>query len=293
MKLKDAFNNFIDYLKIERGLSENTLAAYTQDFELFYKNLSAEVSSLHEINSEVILSFLGSLKDNNYASASIARILISLKCFFKFCAKEKYILVDPAHYFESPKLEILLPPVLTNHEIDALFAQPDIETEIGARDRAIFEIMYGCGLRVSEVCQLKINDVDDQFVRVFGKGKKERLIPIGKEAIKSVDHYLQNFRDKYKSAENALLLSLKGKPIDRFTVWMRIKLYLKKAGIIKNISPHSLRHSFATHLLDNGADIRIIQELLGHADISSTQRYTRVSQTQMQQAFHKFHNRNE
>lgn len=195
-------------------------------------------------------------------------------------------------YLESPKIWQLIPEVLSVEEMERLLAQPDPETNVGSRDRAILEMLYGSGLRVSEVCGLKIHDVDDKFVKVFGKGSKERVVPVGAKAIEAVDHYLARFRDQTDSSrQQALFVNQRGKPIDRIFVWKMIKRYANEAGIVKNISPHTLRHSFATHLLDNGADLRVIQEMLGHASISSTDRYTHISKSRLHEAFGKFHSR--
>jgi integrase/recombinase XerD len=285
--------SYLEYISGEKGLSNHTISAYRNDLLLFQSFLSENGGgSLLNVNSNQILSFLTFLKNKKYAAASIARLLVVLKGFYRFAFKERRIETDPSYYFEGQKFEQLLPTFLNNSEIDALLNQPDTSTFLGSRDKAIFEILYGSGLRVSEVCRLTIYDVDDTYVKVLGKGSKERVVPIGRKALESIDHYLTHHRCKFNSESlKFLFLSRFGKPIDRFSVWRRIKYYAKKAGIIKSISPHSLRHSFATHLLDNGADLRIIQEMLGHVDISTTQRYTQVSQNKIQESFHAFHPR--
>ena len=193
---------------------------------------------------------------------------------------------------DTPKLWQTIPTILSVDEIQAILAQPDINHPIGQRDLAILELLYSSGLRVSELCDLSIYSVDDQYVRVFGKGRKERLVPLGKKALKAVDNYLIHVRDLYDSKEEQhLFLTNRGKPLDRIAVWKMVKKYTSKANITKVISPHTFRHSFATHLLDNGADLRIIQEMLGHANISSTDRYTHVSSAQLQNAFQRCHHR--
>lgn len=193
---------------------------------------------------------------------------------------------------DTPKLWQLLPDILSTEELEKLFLQPDLETKRGIRDRAVLELLYATGMRVSEACNLEIYDVNDDVVRVLGKGSKERIVPISKRACEAVDRYLTQVRDHFDSeTEKKLFLSMKGKPLDRIAVWKMIKAYAKKAGIAKNIFPHALRHSFASHLLDGGADLRIIQEMLGHANIASTDRYTHVSLTQIQKTFSTHHPR--
>ncbi len=182
---------------------------------------------------------------------------------------------------------------MSSHEVDRLLAAPDENTPEGLRDKAILEVLYACGLRVSEACSLKIYDVDDNFIKVCGKGGKERTVPIGRAALKAVDKYLSRCRvDTGGEGDHQFFVTSRGKPIDRIFVWKMIKKYALQANISKNISPHTLRHSFATHLLDNGADLRVIQELLGHASISSTDRYTHVSRKHLITSFEKFHPRN-
>lgn len=182
----------------------------------------------------------------------------------------------------------LVPEVMSVEEVDKLLAQPSQEDAAGARDKAVLELLYATGMRVSELCSLKLHDLSDTFVKVRGKGKKERLIPVGKKAIAAVDHYLLHFRGE---KGDALFLGPRGKPLDRVTVWARVKFYAKKGGILKEISPHTLRHSFASHLLENGADLRLIQDMLGHEDIGTTDRYTHVTGSRLKSAFKAFHPR--
>lgn len=240
------------------------------------------------MDAEQIFRFVASLKEKNYASSSICRILIAIKVFFRFLKKEEMIHIDLERYFETPKLWQLVPEVLSMEEIDALLSQPKTDSFVGARDQAILELLYATGMRVSELCQLKIADLSDTFVKVRGKGKKERIIPVGKKAIAAIDHYLIHFR---KEENPFLFLSTRKKTIDRITVWNRVKIYAKSAGIRKSISPHTLRHSFATHLLENGADLRLIQEMLGHEDINTTDRYTHLTGGRVKTAFKTFHPR--
>ncbi len=288
-------DEFISYLASEKGASHHTIEAYARDTAGFANHLKqVGVATFCEVKRDHIVRYLSHLKEREYASASICRALIAIKVLFRFLKREGYLKVNITLTLDSPKLWQLIPEVLTGAEIERLLVQPCTSTEQGARDRAILEVLYGCGLRVSELCGLNIYDVNDQYVKVMGKGRKERVVPIGRKAIEAIDYYLGQFRDRWDSEkEKALFVNSVGKRIDRMTVWERVKAYAKAAGISKNISPHTLRHSFATHLLDNGAELRVIQEMLGHASIASTDRYTHVSQQRLQDAFHSFHPRQE
>lgn len=289
--MDEQIRDFLSYIASEKGVTTNTVEAYGRDVSKFARFLqSIEVVSVEAITQEHCIKFLSYLQGKGYAAASICRALIAIKVFFRFLKREGAIEVNIMHYFETPKLWQLIPDVLSIEEIERLLAQPDTETLIGSRDKAILEVLYASGLRVSEICTLGIYDIDDHFLKVMGKGRKERMVPVGRQALAAVDHYLTNYRTAYDSEHNhTLFLSKKGQPIDRTAVWKMIKQYGKQAGITKNISPHTLRHSFATHLLDNGADLRVIQEMLGHASISSTDRYTHISRSHLQKAFDACH----
>lgn len=291
--MDELVEDFIVYIGTEKGLSKNTVEAYRRDVYYFITFLSnSGICEITEVKQEQIISHLAALKNRGYATASLSRALIAIKVFFRFLKRERIVDHNVAFYLESPKLWQLIPDILSSEEIERLIALPDDQTFLGARDKAIMEILYGSGLRVSEACGLKIYDVGDEFVKVFGKGGKERLVPIGREAVKAIDHYLMFFRCQYESEElRHLFLTKNGRPIDRITVWKMIKEYARQAGIVKTVSPHTLRHSFATHLLDNGADLRVIQEMMGHATISSTDRYMHVSKAHIQKAFDAFHPR--
>lgn len=291
MEIKAALSEFLDYLRSEKGLSPNTLEAYGRDVSSFGAFLQSEGKlSFREATSDSIYAFLSQLKEREYASSSISRMLIAIKVFFRFLKKENAIPQDVARNFETPKIWQLIPDVLSKEEVEELLAQPKTQDAAGARDKAMLELLYATGMRVSELCSLRISDLSDAFVKVYGKGRKERLVPVGKAALDAIDHYLLHFRGKAESLE-PLFLSRKGKPISRVWVWSRIKAYAKAAGIHKAVSPHTLRHSFATHLLENGADLRLIQELLGHEDISTTDRYTHVAGSRLKKAFKAFHPR--
>lgn len=279
-------SDFLSYLASEKGLAKNTLEAYRRDIALFSRSLK---QPLDKTVQEDIIDFLAALKSQDYAASSIYRALIAIKVFFRFLKREKVIPSDPTVHLDSPKIWQLIPQVLTCAEVDRLLSIPDPSCCMGARDAAVLKVMYASGLRVSEVCGLNIHDIDEVSVRVKGKGGKERIVPIAEIAINAVDNYLR-FRGE-EEAGGALFLSEKGKRINRLTVWKRVKFYAQKAEITKDISPHTLRHSFATHLLENGADLRIIQEMLGHASIATTDRYTHISQKHLHTAFESFHPR--
>jgi integrase/recombinase XerD len=286
-------DDFLIYIASEKGLSHNTIEAYSHDTRKFIAFVKEQhINSFIEITQEHLLSFLKTLKGKNFKSSTICRNLIACKVLFKFLKREGVITNDPTCYLDTPKLWQTLPDVLSIKEIELMLSYCDAETEDGCRDLSIIELLYSSGLRVSELCNLSISDVDDEFVKVMGKGRKERVVPLGKKAIDAIDHYLIHFGDqKTENRHEKLFVKSGAKPIDRITVWKIIKKYAKKAGILKNVSPHTLRHSFATHLLDNGADLRVIQEMLGHASIGTTDRYTHVSRTRLQESFDTFHPR--
>ncbi|MBS0634633.1 MAG: site-specific tyrosine recombinase XerD [Verrucomicrobia bacterium] len=282
-------DQFLLYLRAERGLSPNTLEAYGRDITNF---LSFYTKPLTQLVKEDVINFLAMLQSQEYASSSVARALIALKVFFRFLKREGLHAEDVGQLLDTPKLWQMLPDVLSSSEVELLLNQPDCATNQGIRDKAILELLYATGIRVSELCNLSIYDVDDDQVRVFGKGSKERIVPISARAVAAIDSYLAKVRDLHANEEEKrLFLSLKGKPIDRTSVWKLIKAYAKKANITKNIFPHMMRHSFASHLLDGGADLRIIQEMLGHANISSTDRYTHVSLSKVHERFKSMHPR--
>lgn len=282
---REAVDAYLLYIGSERGFSSHTVAAYQGDLSRFVKGL--EVKSMEEVRRHHITAAMAAMQREGYASSSIMRLLMAVKGFFRFLKREGWVEENCAFYVEGPALWQLIPEVLTVDEMERLLALPDRSTFVGARDLAVMELMYASGLRVSEVCGLAVCDIDDTFVRVFGKGGKERVVPVGGRAIAAVDHYLTTFRQEGE----ALFVTSRGKPLDRVTVWARVKQYAKLAGISRPVSPHTFRHSFATHLLDNGADLRVIQEMLGHASIATTDRYTHVSQRQLQEAFQKYHPR--
>jgi integrase/recombinase XerD len=290
--MKAQIDDFLAYIASEKGLAQHTIQAYGHDIALFSAFLqNAGVQSFAAVDLAHLMAFLEALKNQGYASATICRRLIALKVLFRFLAREGGVEGNCAAALQTPKLWQLLPEVLSYNEVERLLKQPDLHTAEGARDRAILETLYSSGLRVSELCGLNLLSVDDTMVRVLGKGSKERIVPLGELAAQAIDHYLLHHRQQAGAEEEALFVTRQGKRIDRVFVWKMIKTQAKHAGIEKNISPHTLRHSFATHLLDNGADLRVIQEMLGHASINSTERYTHVSRSRLQEAFQRFHPR--
>lgn len=284
--------DFLSYIASEKGLSRNSVEAYGRDVSSFVEFLqSIEIQEFKAVQQSHIVSFLSYLRQQEYASSSSCRALIAIKVLFRFLKREGLADGTATKFLESPKLWQLIPEVLSTHEIENLFAMPDIKTAVGIRDIAILEVLYASGLRVSELCHLLIRDVDDTYVRVLGKGGKERLVPIGTKAIEAIDRYLAKVRFRWEGDKLPLFLSQSGKPLDRIVIWRMVKEYATQAAIIKNVSPHTLRHSFATHLLDNGADLRVIQDMLGHSSIASTDRYTHVSKSDLKERFFAHHPR--
>lgn len=284
MQWEAYINDFLSYIGAEKGLSINTIEAYDKDIRRFCGTAKSEVVE------EDIVSHLALLKKEGFASSSIYRNLMALRVFFRFLRREGYLEKDPTELLDSPKMWQLIPEVLSGEEIKALLMAPSHEDEEGMRDKAILETFYATGIRVSELCALNVHDVGENTVRVIGKGGKERIVPIGEEALSAIDAYLAKWRND-KGEKRPLFLSKRGKRMNRTKVWERVKFYAKQAHIEKEISPHTLRHSFATHLLDHGADLRVIQEMLGHADIGTTERYTHLSKKRLFEAFDTFHPR--
>lgn len=293
MSATEEITDFISYIASEKGLALNTIEAYKRDCDAFAAFLKVKgMFSFTEASQIHIVDFLSGMQHGEYATASICRAMIAVKVLYRFLLREGHVKANIAQCLESPKMWQLIPEVLTAEEVESLLKAPDTTVMDGARNKAILEVLYASGLRVSELCSLDIYSIDERSLKVMGKGSKERVVPIGEEALAAVDHYLLHFRSNFESEkEKALFVTKNGRRMDRIAVWKMIKKYAKDAGIGKNISPHTMRHSFATHLLDNGADLRIIQEMLGHASISSTDRYTHVSRSHLQEAFAAFHPR--
>lgn len=290
--------DYLNYLSVEKGLCENTILSYQKDIEQFNKYLANTKSqSYQDIKTNNITNFLAYLKKKNILSSSIARKLVAIKGIFKFLIMENIITNNPTETIESPKISTKLPRYLTHSEVEKLLSQPDLKTVIGIRDKAMLETLYATGIRVSELISIDIRNVnlDVGFVKVLGKGAKERIIPIGKIAIRYLKEYIREPRIiliKSKSCPtNILFITMRGKIFTRQGFWKIIKYYAQKARLSKDISPHILRHSFATHLLANDADLRVVQELLGHADISTTQIYTHINKERMKEIHKRYHPR--
>lgn len=296
MAINNILMDYLHYLKVERGLSENTINSYGIDLKLFLEYLREnEIPSFKQVNKEVIVNYMQSEKNNNKANSSILRSVSSLRKFFQYLAQKKIIEKDPMLLIDTPKKKQHLPQVLTKEEVEKLLRSPNTGQVLGLRDRAMLELMYATGLRISEIINLKLEDLHLTMgtLQTLGKGHKERIVPVGDEAIKWVNRYLEEARPKLlkQKRSNYLFLNFHGNNLTRQGVWKNLKAEVRKAGIQKNITPHTLRHSFATHILENGADLRIVQELLGHADISTTQIYTHLSNKQLADIYNRAHPR--
>ena len=289
---------FKGYIAIERGLSSNTSEAYQSDLEDFAEFLcSSGITRYEDIEREDIEDYLFHCKERGFEASTMARRLVCLKVFFGYLYQDKIIPMNIMEVMDAPKIWRTLPDSLTSAEIERMLAiyPVNAQDQLSIRNRAILEIMYACGLRVSEAVNLTTSAInrEDCVVRIRGKGSKERLVPIGHHAMLAVERYLTKVRPLHKKSEetSALFLSYRGKPLDRERIWMIVQDTARLAGITKEIHPHTFRHSFATHLLENGADLRMIQEMLGHADISTTQIYTHVDSRKLLSIHKKFHPR--
>jgi integrase/recombinase XerD len=287
---------YLSLLKLERNLSDNTIKSYETDIINLFKYLQEEnILDLNLVTHMHFVSFFKLLKEIGLSNTSVARYYSSIKGFFSFLFLANYITSNPVEKISPPKLSRKLPPVLTIKEIDKIFSKPDESTKFGIRDRAILEVLYACGLRVSELINLKTSDLsfENEAVRVLGKGSKERIVPIGSSAIEKTKEYLLNSRpllDKGKSL-NYLFLNIRGTKLSRMGLWTIIKKYIREAEVFKEVHPHTFRHSFATHLLEGGADLRAVQEMLGHSDISTTQIYTHIDRDFIKQEHKLYHPR--
>lgn len=286
---------FLTSLRVEKGLSDNTVQAYRRDICKFGEFVGARKIGLRDVQRGDVVDFLASLYHRGLDSRSVARNLVTIRNFFRFALLEGYVTDDPAATIESPRFRKSLPEFLSVDEVDRLLAQPDLNAVVGLRDRAMIELMYSCGLRVSELCGLRLADLhaEEGCLRCIGKGNKERLVPVGRQALAMVRRYLQASRPKLlgESTSPHLFLNNAGRQITRLTYWKALGDYGRKAGLRKTLTPHMLRHSFATHLLDRGADLRSVQMMLGHADISTTQIYTHVVEERLKQVYKAHHPR--
>ena len=289
--------DFVSYLKIEKGLAENSILAYQNDVDKL-KNFSSGIGkTADQLNYEDLKQFLSTLFDLGLSARSQARIISGIKQFYGFLLLENLVKVDPSELLEQPKLGRKLPEVLTIEEIDALLAAIDLSKNEGHRNRAMLETLYSCGLRVSELVGLRFSDLffEEGFIRVIGKGNKERLVPVSPQVQKEIDIYQQHIRNHLtiqKGSENIVFLNRRGAQLTRVMVFTIIKNLADAIGLKKNISPHTFRHSFATHLIEGGANLRAIQEMLGHESITTTEIYTHLDQRFLRDAILSFHPRN-
>jgi len=290
MQVKEYLNSFISYISVEKGLSKNTSIAYKRDLESYFEYLKKNFLNLLDIAEEQIMDYLWERKLLKKSAATIFREQEAIKGFYKFLFTEGHISQNPASQLKSPKLEKYLPDTLTIEETEKLLLSVDLTKQKGIRDKAILETLYATGMRVSELTELKISDVnlDVGFIKCFGKGSKERIVPIGKKAIESIKNYLII---RKKTDADFLFLNPSGEKISRISIWKIIKKNAQIAEITKEISPHTLRHSFASHIMERGADLRTIQEMLGHSSISTTQIYTHVDKKFLKKQHQKFHPR--
>ncbi len=288
---------FLEYLTVELGLSANTRQAYERDLRLFCKTLGFKNSdALVNVSREQITGYMTQLKEKGLAAATIARKLAAIKAFYRFMTAEGYMDANPAEVVEAGTKGIKLPRVLSEDEVVRLLNQPDITTAEGFRDRTMLEVLYATGMRVSELISLTLERVDlnMKYIIAFGKGSKERIVPLGSVAAEFLQQYLEKVRPKLTHAgrnTNIVFLAFGGHELTRQRFWQIIRAYGRKANINKALTPHILRHSFATHLLDNGADLRSVQELLGHSDISTTQIYTHLTNKRLRDIYAKAHPR--
>ncbi len=286
-------DEYLEYLISIKRLSENSIKAYLSDIKDFVNFVRKKGLTLVQLDENIIFFYLLFLKNKGLSVRSMARRISSLKGFFDFLVKIDKLNKSPAEFIDSPKLPKVLPTVLSIREMEALLLQPDCGDKFGFRDRTILELMYAAGLRVSEVIALTPLNFDSYtgFLRIMGKGSKERIVPIHLEAQKFLEEFISEWRPKFNPKSDRLFLNKFGKPLSRQSVWKMIKFYAKKAGINKVISPHTIRHSFATHLLEGGADLRTVQILLGHSDISATEIYTHVQTNRLLEVHKKYHPR--
>jgi integrase/recombinase XerD len=291
-----AIRSFLSYLRVEKALSQNTIDAYRRDLEKFSAFATERgLEKAPQVKRADVVDFLASLYLRKLDARSVARHLVSLRQFFRFLLSEELIPEDPVVTVESPKFRKSLPQFLSVEEVDRLLAQPDVSSALGLRDKAMIELLYSAGLRVSELCNLAVDDlhVDAGSLRCIGKGNKERLVPVGKRALAVLQLYIKKARPEILGEHTSkyLFIIRKGNKLDRIAFWKNLALYGRKAGLRKALTPHMLRHSFATHLLDRGADLRSVQMMLGHSDISTTQIYTHVVEERLKQVYKAHHPR--
>jgi len=296
--MKEYLKLFLHYLSVEKGLARNSLDAYERDLTAFIQYLSDKqaLTAIDQIDRVHIVHYLMQLRQAGKASSTVARTMTAIRGWFKFLVQDQLLRDNPALYMDSPKTDKKLPKVMSLEEVERLLDAPRTAEPTGVRDKAMLELLYAAGIRVSELVSLDVDDLNlgMGFVRCFGKGLKERIIPLGRMALEWLDRYIQTARMSLLGdhrGEQALFLNRNGGRLTRQGFWKIIKQYGRHAQIDKDITPHTLRHSFATHLLENGADLRAVQEMLGHADISTTQIYTHVTKVRMKEVYNQTHPR--
>jgi integrase/recombinase XerD len=296
MELSATISSFMTHVKVEKGLSSNTVEAYQRDLLKFADFAKKRKLSLEAIRRDDLVDFLTGLYRQKLESKTVARHLVTLRNFFRFAQMQEVIPEDPSLHLESPKIRRSLPGYLRLEEVERLLLQPDARTPLGQRDKAMLEVLYSTGLRVSELIGLRVSDLDTSVgcVRCIGKGDKERIVPVGKKALSMVEKYLRDARPKLLgkvTGTAALFLNRRGRQLTRVGVWKILSQYGRRAGLRVALTPHMLRHSFATHLLERGADLRSVQLMLGHSDISTTQIYTHVVEERLKQIYKAHHPR--
>lgn len=295
--MNQLLKEFISILRYEKNLSDNTTTSYENDLKKFISFLEiSNINDFDEVDSKLLSEYFVYVKNENISSATTARYMTSIKKFFEFLEENKYIKKNPTITLSKVKITRKLPEVLSFDEIEKILNSPNIEEISGLRDKAILELLYSSGLRVSELINLKLNDIffDEEIIRVIGKGSKERIVPIGSSAIKWIKEYIihsRPFLENKMKSQNILFLNKRGTKLSRMFIWQIVYDYTRKAGIDKEVHPHIFRHSFATHLLEGGADLRSVQEMLGHSDISTTQIYTHVDKNYIKQVHREHHPR--
>jgi integrase/recombinase XerD len=299
MEMTAAISLFLTHVKVEKGLSINTVAAYRRDLAKFNVFVQKHKRTLDTVNRDDLVDFLAGMYREKLESRTVARHLVTLRNFFRFAQIQELITADPSLNLESPKIRRSLPGYLKLEEVDRLLAQPDAKTALGLRDLAMLEVLYSTGLRVSELIGLRVADLDAKVgcIRCIGKGDKERIVPAGRKALAMVEKYLRDARPKLLGkmgkgvTSQALFVNRRGDSLSRVGVWKILSAYGRRAGLRIALAPHMLRHSFATHLLERGADLRSVQLMLGHADISTTQIYTHVVEERLKQIYKAHHPR--
>ncbi len=296
-ELNQFLQEYLAYLKLEKNLSEQSVSSYSSDINKFLKYIGEQsVTDLNNVTTKLISKYFELMRELGISSSTTSRYLSAVKGFFKYLSSQEYIEKDPVEILSTRITERKLPSVLSFLEIEVLLQSPNVKEKLGLRDKAILELFYSCGLRVSELINLKISDLyfSDGVIRVLGKGSKQRIIPIGSSAVKWITEYMKTLRpllEKKMKSENIIFLNNRGTKLSRMGVWKIVDRYVKEAKIEKEFHPHTFRHSFATHLLEGGADLRAVQEMLGHADISTTQIYTHIDREFVKQMHRDFHPR--